>query len=61
MFTEIDAIKQLTGADAEMVAAGGICGAEGSCLIAVTGTEEQEKMAEEIWASVASEPSFDEL
>mgnify|MGYP001443644531 CR=1 FL=1 len=61
VFTEIEAIKQLTGADAEMVAAGGVCGAEGSCLLAVTGTEEQEKLAEELWVSVASEPPFDEL
>lgn len=61
VFTEIDAIKQLTGADAELVAAGGVCGAEGSCLLAVTGTKEQERVTKELWASVASEPSFDAL
>jgi hypothetical protein len=60
-FTEIEAIKLLTGADVELVAAGGVCGAEGSCLLAVTGTKEQEKAAKELWASVASEPAFNEL
>lgn len=61
VFTEVEAIKQLTGADAEVVAAGGVCGAEGSFLLAVTGTKEQEKLAEELWVSVASEPPFDDL
>jgi hypothetical protein len=61
VFTEIEAIKQLTGADAEVVAAGGVCGAEGNCLLAVTGTKEQEKAAEKLWALVASEPPFNEL
>jgi hypothetical protein len=58
VFTEIDAIKQLTGADAEIVAAGGVCGAEGSCLLAICGTKQQEKAAEELLASVADEPLF---
>jgi len=58
VFTEIEAIKQLSGANAELVAAGGICGAEGSYLLAVTGTEAQKNYAEKIWKSVASEPSF---
>lgn len=61
VFTEIEAIKQLTGANAEMAAAGGVCGAEGSCLLAVTGTKAQEKAAEKLFATVASEPSFSEL
>lgn len=61
VFTEIEAIKQLTGADAEIVAAGGVCGAEGNCLLAVTGTKEQEKAAEKLWALIASEPPFNEL
>jgi hypothetical protein len=61
VFTEIEAIKQLTGADAELVAAGGVGGAEGSCLLAVTGTCAQEKAAEALWASVADEPLFNEL
>ena len=61
VFTEIDAIRQLTGAESEIVAAGGILGAEGSCLLAVTGTREQEKAAEVLWVSVAAEPAFAEV
>ena len=58
VFTELEAVTLLTGASAEMVAAGGVCGAEGSYLIAVSGTKEQEKAAEEMLMSVASEPAF---
>ena len=59
VFTELDAINLLTGATAELVAAGGVCGAEGSCLLAISGTEEQQDVAEKLAASVASEPMFD--
>jgi hypothetical protein len=58
VFTEIEAIKQLSGANAELIAAGGICGAEGSYLLAVTGTEAQENYAEKLWKTVASEQPF---
>lgn len=59
VFTELDAISLLTGATAELVAAGGVCGAEGSCLLAISGTKEQEDAAEKLMASVASEPAFE--
>jgi hypothetical protein len=58
VFTEIEAIQQLTGATAELIAAGGVCGAEGSYLLAVTGTKTQEKNAEKLWIHIASEPPF---
>ena len=58
VFTELDALTALTGADVELIAAGGVCGAEGSCWIAVTGTEEQEAIAAEIIASIFCEPAF---
>jgi hypothetical protein len=58
VFTELDALTALTGAEVELIAAGGVCGAEGSCWIAVTGTEEQEEFAAEIVASVSCEPAF---
>jgi hypothetical protein len=58
VFTEIEAIQQITGANAELIAAGGVCGAEGSYLLAVTGTKEQEKDAQKLWKTVASEPPF---
>jgi len=58
VFTEIEAVHLLTGATAELIAAGGVCGAEGSCWLAVSGTKEQEEAAERLLASVASEPAF---
>ncbi len=59
IFTEIDAIKHLTGAEAEMVAAGGVGGAEGSVWLAISGNEEQEVAAEKLLKAVASEPWFE--
>ena len=58
VFTELDALRALTAAEVELIAAGGVCGAEGACWIAVTGEEEQEEFAEQIIASVADEPPF---
>jgi hypothetical protein len=56
--TELEAIALLTGASAELVAAGGVHGAEGGCWLAVTGTEEELAAAAELCASVAHEPPF---
>jgi hypothetical protein len=58
VFTELEALKVLTGAEVELIAAGGVCGAEGACWIAVMGEEDQEDFAEQIIASVADEPLF---
>jgi hypothetical protein len=58
VFTELDALTALTGATVELIAAGGVCGAEGSCMLAVSGTKEQEDTAEKIMASVAGEQPF---
>jgi hypothetical protein len=58
VFTEIEAVHLLTGATAELIASGGVCGAEGSCWLAISGTKEQEEAAEKLLASVASEPTF---
>ncbi len=58
VFTEIEALKMLCGVEAELIAAGGVNGAEGACWLAVWGTKEQEEKAEAIVASVASEPVF---
>lgn len=46
----------LTEISAELVAAGGMCGAEGSCWMAITGTEEQLHIASDIINSVINEP-----
>jgi hypothetical protein len=59
VFTEIDAIKLLTGAEAEMITAGGVSGAEGSVWLAVRGSEEQVEAAGKQLKAVASEPGFE--
>jgi hypothetical protein len=58
VFTEIEAIKLLTGATAEIIAAGGVCGAEGSCWLAISGTKAQEEAAAELLNSIAAESPF---
>jgi hypothetical protein len=57
--TEIEAFELLTGAKVELVAAGGVCGAEGSVWLTASGTAEQEKSAGDLAASVSREPAFD--
>lgn len=58
VFTEIESLSLLTGVKAQLLAAGGICGAEGSVWLAVRGTPEQEAAAVKISESVAHEPAF---
>jgi hypothetical protein len=58
VFTELDAISLLTGTQAELIAGGGICGAEGSVWLAINGTTENEKAAEILLQSIANEPMF---
>lgn len=58
VFTELDALNHLTGAAAEVFAGGGVCGAEGSCWIAVCGTKDQEEAAEKLMASIVTEPAL---
>lgn len=57
--TEIDAISMLTGATAELVAAGGVHGAEGSVRLAVSGEPEQVETAMGIIKTVKNEPPFE--
>jgi hypothetical protein len=56
--TEIDALKLLTGADAELIASGGVCGAEGSYWLAVSGTEDQLAEVDVLIKMLHSEPNF---
>ena len=56
IFTELDAISLMTGAEACLIAAGGVCGAEGAAWLGVTGTEEQVQAAAELIKSVSDEP-----
>lgn len=57
-FTEIDAIALLTGARAEMVAAGGVGGAEGAVLLALRGSDEQMKAAGKLLNQICHEEAF---
>jgi len=59
IFTEIEAIYELTGAKAELVAGGGVGGAEGSIWLAVSGVEEQIQSAEKLIKSISSEKPFE--
>ncbi|NYB52304.1 MAG: hypothetical protein HVN35_07100 [Methanobacteriaceae archaeon] len=58
VFTEIEAISLLSGATAEMVAAGGVAGAEGSVSLAISGTNQEIEDAQKIIMSVYKEPGF---
>lgn len=55
IFTELDAIQLLTGAETILIAGGGIFGAEGSAWIGISGTEEQITAAAELIKSVSGE------
>ena len=58
VFTEIEAIRLLTGTTAEIMAGGGVCGAEGSCRLAISGTKAQEDAAQKLLTSIVAEPLF---
>jgi hypothetical protein len=58
VFTEIEAISLLTGANAQQVAGGGVNGAEGSIWLAVSGTQEQVEAAQKLLTSISGEPPF---
>ena len=58
VITELQAIHMLTGATADLVAAGGVGGAEGSVWLLVDGNEQQIAAASELIKSVAKEPAF---
>ncbi|ADU27111.1 hypothetical protein [Ethanoligenens harbinense] len=56
--TELEAIRILAGAEAELAAAGGVGGAEGGCWILVTGTEPQLDIAAKLLKPLVTEPAF---
>jgi hypothetical protein len=56
IFTEIHAIRLLTGAEACLLAAGGIYGAEGSAWLGISGSEAQVQAAAGLIRSLAGEP-----
>jgi hypothetical protein len=56
--TEIEALATLTGVKAEIIAAGGISGAEGGVWLNIEGSAKQELEAEKLIQSISSEPQF---
>jgi hypothetical protein len=56
--TELQAVKLLTGAEAELVASGGVCGAEGSYWLAVTGTGEEMAKMDAVYEGIKGEENF---
>ncbi len=59
IITEIEAISILTGAKAELVASGGVSGAEGSIWLAIGGDDNQMNAVEKLLKSVMGEPNFE--
>ena len=58
VITELEAVSLLTGARAELVAGGGVSGAEGSVWLCVSGDGEQEEMVRELLEGILGEPPF---
>ncbi len=58
VITELQAIYSLTGATAELVAAGGVGGAEGSVMLAVTGSPGEEESAGKLLEEIIEEALF---
>ena len=59
IFTEIEALNLLCGVQTDIIAAGGVAGAEGSVWLGISGKEESVKKAGKILSSLISERSFD--
>lgn len=58
VFTELDALRILTGVKAELIGGGGVCGAEGAVWVAIEGDAQQEEAARALIDEVKNEPSF---
>ncbi|MBN1375062.1 MAG: hypothetical protein JXA01_02780 [Dehalococcoidia bacterium] len=58
VFTEIEAFHLLTGATAELMAGGGVCGAEGCVWLHINGTPDDEQATEQLLKEVVAEPRF---
>ena len=59
VISEIEAIKLLTGAQAMLVAGGGVSGAEGAYWLAITGQVNQIHKTEKIIKSISNESKFE--
>ena len=58
IFTELDAIQLLTGASAEIVAAGGVAGGEGCTWLAISGTLDELSAIDTVMRTIHAEPAF---
>jgi len=58
IITEIEAIGLLFGIKARLVAAGGVCGAEGAVWLAIEGDSDKLEKAKPIMEEIAKEPQF---
>ena len=58
IFTEIDAIKQWTGADATLISAGGVYGAEGAVRLGIEGTPTQMEETDAFIMDTSGEIAF---
>lgn len=57
-YTELDAIRQLSGAEAHLFGAGGIAGAEGGAYFAAVGTDAQLEVLQNIVSGLLTTPPF---
>jgi hypothetical protein len=57
IFTELDAIALLTGAQTCLLAAGGMYGAEGAVYLGVSGDDSQVQAALDVIARIQDEPA----
>ncbi len=58
IITELEAVFLLSGANAALIAGGGVCGAEGSVWLAIDGQPDELKSIECIIDSIQNEPAF---
>lgn len=58
IITEIEALHLLTGVTAELIAAGGVSGAEGAVLLAVHGSTQEMEKAERLLSEIMNEELF---
>lgn len=57
-YTELDAIRELTGTEPHLIASGGVCGHEGAAWFQCTGTDEQLSKLTELVQQVKDTPAF---
>ncbi|MGP8337388.1 MAG: hypothetical protein ACT6FC_04050 [Methanosarcinaceae archaeon] len=58
IITELESVFLLSGADAALIAGGGVCGAEGSVWLAIDGRHDELKLIKSIIESIQNEPAF---